>query len=149
MGKFAVKHVNSGIRFELRAGNGEVIAASEVYTTKNSCMNGIRSVMKNAPLAAVEDRTEEGFAKEKHPKFEVYQDKGGEYRFRLKAANGQVIAASEGWLPERHQERKKERRRCGDCRGMTGDMLCSRLFCQACGYQPIKRSCDILAASFV
>lgn len=30
-------------------------------------------------------------------KFEVYKDKAGEYRFRLKAANGQVIATSEGY----------------------------------------------------
>lgn len=30
-------------------------------------------------------------------KFEIYQDKKGEYRFRLKAANGQVIATGEGY----------------------------------------------------
>ena len=29
--------------------------------------------------------------------FEVYEDKGGEFRFRLKARNGEVIAASEGY----------------------------------------------------
>ncbi|MEN3220705.1 YegP family protein [Mycolicibacterium porcinum] len=30
-------------------------------------------------------------------KFELYQDKAGEYRFRLKAGNGETIAASEGY----------------------------------------------------
>lgn len=30
-------------------------------------------------------------------KFEAYKDKAGEYRFRLKAANGQIILASEGY----------------------------------------------------
>lgn len=30
-------------------------------------------------------------------KFEVYKDKAGEYRFRLKAANGQNILGSEGY----------------------------------------------------
>ncbi len=30
-------------------------------------------------------------------KFEVYKDKKGDYRFRLKAANGQVIATGEGY----------------------------------------------------
>jgi uncharacterized protein YegP (UPF0339 family) len=30
-------------------------------------------------------------------KFEVYKDKGGEFRFRLKAANGQNILSSEGY----------------------------------------------------
>ena len=31
-------------------------------------------------------------------KFEVYKDKAGEFRFRLKAANGQNILASEGYV---------------------------------------------------
>lgn len=30
-------------------------------------------------------------------KFEVYEDKGGKWRFRLKAANGEVIATSQGY----------------------------------------------------
>lgn len=97
MGKFVVRKTNTGIKFDLKAGNGEVIATSEVYTTEGACLNGVESVRKNAPVAAVEDQTVEGFAKEKHPKFEVYEDKGGEYRFRLKATNGQIIAVSEGY----------------------------------------------------
>ena len=52
---------------------------------------------ENAPVAGVENQTVEGYAAEKHPKFEVYADKAGEYRFRLKATNGQVIATSEGY----------------------------------------------------
>lgn len=34
---------------------------------------------------------------ERTGKFEVYRDKAGEFRFRLKAANGEVIALSEGY----------------------------------------------------
>lgn len=97
MGKFIVKETKSGVKFDLKAGNGEVIATSEVYTTKAACMNGIESVKKNAPDAAVEDQTVEGFATEKNPKFEVYTDKAGEFRFRLKATNGQIIATGEGY----------------------------------------------------
>ncbi len=97
MGKFVIRETNTGIKFDLKAGNGEVIATSEVYTTEAACRNGIESVMKNAPVAAVEDQTVEGYAAEKHPKFEVYEDKGGEFRFRLKATNGQIIAVSEGY----------------------------------------------------
>ena len=52
---------------------------------------------KNAPAAAVENQTVEGYTVEKHPKFEVYTDKAGEFRFRLKATNGQIIAVSEGY----------------------------------------------------
>jgi uncharacterized protein YegP (UPF0339 family) len=97
MGKFVIKKTNTGVKFDLKAGNGEVIATSEVYASEAACKNGVESVMKNAPAAAVEDQTVEGFATEKHPKFEVYEDKGGEFRFRLKATNGQIIAVSEGY----------------------------------------------------
>lgn len=97
MGKFVVKTAKTGYVFNLKASNGQVIATSEVYNSMASCSTGIASVQKNAPVAAVEDQTVEGFAPEKHPKFEIYTDKAGEYRFRLKAANGQIIAVSEGY----------------------------------------------------
>ncbi len=97
MGKFVVKYTKTGIKFDLKATNGEIIASSEVYTRKSSCMEGIDSVVKNAPRANVEDQTVEGYAVEKCPKFEIYTDKRGEFRFRLKATNGQIIATSEGY----------------------------------------------------
>lgn len=96
MGKFVVKETKTGIKFDLKAGNGEVIATSEVYSSEAACMNGIESVKKNC-VGGVEDQTVEGFEAVKHPKFEVYLDKVGEYRFRLKARNGEVIAVSEGY----------------------------------------------------
>ena len=96
MGKFLVRKTNTGIKFDLKAGNGEVIATSEVYSSMEACKKGIASVKKNAE-AAVENQTVEGYAVQKHPKFEVYADKAGEFRFRLKAKNGQVIAVSEGY----------------------------------------------------
>ncbi|MBR0135760.1 MAG: YegP family protein [Clostridia bacterium] len=97
MGKYIVKKTNTGIKFDLKATNGEVIATSEVYKAEASCRKGIASVMKNAPIAPIEDQTVEGFAKEKHPKFEIYTDKAGEFRFRLKARNGEIVATSEGY----------------------------------------------------
>ena len=97
MGKYVVKTTKTGIKFDLKAGNGEIIANSEVYTSKAACLNGIESVRKNAPIAPVEDQTVEGFEACKNPKFEVYTDKAGEFRFRLKAANGQIIATGEGY----------------------------------------------------
>lgn len=97
MGKFIVKKTATGVKFDLKATNGQVIATSEVYTTKASCSKGIASVIKNAPDANVEDQTVEGYAVEKCPKFEMYVDKKGEYRFRLKATNGQIIAVGEGY----------------------------------------------------
>ena len=97
MGKFLIRKTTTGMKFDLKAGNGEVIASSQVYKSETSWRKGIASVQKNAPVAAVENQTVEEWKQEKHPKFEVYLDKAGEFRFRLKATNGQVIAVSEGY----------------------------------------------------
>ena len=97
MSKFVIRTVNSGIKFDLKATNGQVILTSEVYTTEAACRKGIESIMKNAPAANVENQTEEGFETLTHPKFEMYQDKAGEFRFRLKARNGEIIGTSEGY----------------------------------------------------
>lgn len=72
-------------RFRLKASNGEIILSSEGYKTSAGCMNGIRSVQENSKIAE---------------RFESYQDKAGKYRFRLKAANGEVIGASEAYETE-------------------------------------------------
>ncbi len=96
MGKFVVKETATGFKFDLKAGNGETIATSEVYTTKAACLNGVNSVKANC-VGEVEDQTAEEVVAVKHPKFELYADKAGEFRFRLKARNGEVIAVSEGY----------------------------------------------------
>ena len=104
MGKFVIRNVASGIKFDLKATNGQVIATSEGYTTEAACRNGIESVMKNAPIANIEDQTVENFETVTHPKFEMYEDKGGEFRFRLKARNGEIIATSEGYTTKANCE---------------------------------------------
>ena len=96
MGKFVVRETNTGVKFDLKATNGEVIATSEVYAAEKTCLNGIESVRNNC-AAEIEDQTVEGFEQKKHPKYEVYTDKAGEFRFRLKAKNGEIIATSEGY----------------------------------------------------
>ena len=97
MGKFVIRKTNTGFKFDLKAGNGEVIATSEVYEALASAKNGAESVAKNAPIANLEDQTVEGYETAKNPKFEMYVDRAGEYRFRLKARNGEIIATSEGY----------------------------------------------------
>ena len=101
MGKFVIREKNDKFSFRLKAGNGEVIATSQMYKSLTTCKAGIASVAANAPIANLENQTEEGYAAQKHPKFEVYKDNAGEYRFRLKAKNGQNIAASEGYASEK------------------------------------------------
>ena len=97
LGKYIIRKTNTGIKFDLKAANGEVIATSEVYKSKAACLNGINSVKTNASVATLEDQTKDDFEKCKNPKFEMYLDKAGEHRFRLKAKNGQIIATSEGY----------------------------------------------------
>lgn len=98
MGKFVIKSTKSGgYTFNLKARNGEIIATGESYESLDACRNGVKSVAANAPIAALEDQTVEGYQTEKNPKFEIYKDKAGEFRFRLKAKNGQIIAVGEGY----------------------------------------------------
>ena len=96
MGKFVMKVSEGGARFNLLAGNGQVIAVSQQYKGEDSCLNGIKSVRESC-LGPVEDQTVENFEVLSCPKFEVYEDKSGEFRFRLKARNGEIIATSEGY----------------------------------------------------
>ena len=98
MGKFIIKKTKTGYTLSLKARNGQVIGVGgEVFNTLASCKNSVQSIIKNAQIANLEDKTVEGYQVEKHPKFEIYFDKKGEYRFRLKARNGEPILASEGY----------------------------------------------------
>ncbi|MEM7321173.1 MAG: YegP family protein, partial [Pseudomonadota bacterium] len=65
-----------------KAGNGEIILASEGYKQKASAMNGIESVRKNSADDA---------------RFERKETSSGKPRFNLKATNGQVIGTSESY----------------------------------------------------
>lgn len=57
-GKFELyKDAAGKFRFRLKAGNGEIIAVGEAYESKAAAMNGIDSVKRNAPDAAVDDQT--------------------------------------------------------------------------------------------
>ncbi|HEX2616743.1 MAG TPA: YegP family protein [Flavobacteriales bacterium] len=81
MSKFTIKTDARGeFRFNLVAGNGRVILTSEGYTVKASCMKGIESVRKHAPVDG---------------NYERKQAKNGQYMFNLKAGNGEIIGTSE------------------------------------------------------
>ena len=97
MGKFVIRRTATGVKFDLKAANGQTVAASEVYASEAACRRGIESVRRTAGNAKLEDRTAGTAEKVTNPKFELYQDKTGEYRFRLKARNGEIIATSEGY----------------------------------------------------
>ena len=86
MGKFVITTRKNGeFQFVLKATNGQVILASEGYTTKTACLNGIASVQKNASDLS---------------KFEKKTSTNGKPYFNLKATNGQVIGTSEMYESE-------------------------------------------------
>ena len=97
MAKFQVKKTNTGYNFLLVASNGQPVGASQVYKALKSALAGVESVRTVAPVAEIEDQTKEEVEEKKNPKFVLYVDKAGEFRFRLQAANGQNILASEGY----------------------------------------------------
>ena len=91
----ALREFINNHKVDLKASNGETIAVSEGYSSEDSCLNGIESVKKNTKIAKLEDQTEEKIVSVTNPKFEMYIDKAGGYRFRLKARNGEIIAAED------------------------------------------------------
>ncbi len=101
MGKFIIKKTPTGMfNFSLLAANKEKIAvSSQVYTTKSACKKGMESVGKHAVKCISEDRIEDQTLKtptaKTCPKFEIYFDKAGLFRYRLIASNGESIAMSE------------------------------------------------------
>lgn len=96
-GKFMIKETSTGIKFDLTGFDGKNLGSSEVYNSLAACENGIASVKTNASVAEVEDLSEVPRLGLKHPKFEVYQDKSGSFRFRLKAKNGEIILSSRAY----------------------------------------------------
>ena len=96
-GRFAIKPTSDGrFMFNLIANNNQVVCTSQVYASVPNCRVGIESIRRNCG-APVEDQTVDGAEVLKNPKYEVYADIGGRYRFRLKASNGEIVAASQGY----------------------------------------------------
>ncbi len=98
-GVYEIKRTsNDGYVFNVRAGNTQVIASSQTYSTMAACKNGIKSVGANAPVANIEDQTLKTINEQSCPKFQIYFDKAGKYRFNLLAANGQnILSCTQGY----------------------------------------------------
>ena len=90
MGKFSIKEGKNGdLYFNLKAGNGQIILASQGYSSKSACDNGIESVQKNCGDDKCFDRN---------------TAKDGSFYFNLKSTNGQVIGKSEMYTTEAAME---------------------------------------------
>lgn len=79
--------------FHMRAKNGETVLQSQSYTTKQSARKGIRSVIENGDTDA---------------QYEVLEARDGQFYFRLKATNGEVIARSEMYTTKSNANRAKD-----------------------------------------
>lgn len=89
-GKFVIsKRSNGDFQFVLKAGNGQVILASQGYSDKAGVKNGVESVKKNGP--------DDG-------RFERKTSSNGKPFFNLLAGNGQVIGTSEMYESEASRE---------------------------------------------
>ena len=84
------KSSNDQFRFVLKAGNGEVILTSELYTTRASAENGIASVRTNSPL---------------DERYEKKTATNGKFYFNLKAGNHQVIGSSQLYASEASRDK--------------------------------------------
>ena len=97
MGYFIIKPTsNDGFMFDLVADNNEIIATSQTYKSVENAKIGIESIKTNCS-APVEDRTIAGFEELPCSKFEIFKDVEDKFRFHLKASNGEIIAASQGY----------------------------------------------------
>ncbi len=83
------KSSDNQFRFVLKAGNGETILTSELYTSKASAEKGIASVRSNSPQ---EERYEKKTAR------------NGKFYFNLKAANHQIIGSSQMYATAQSRE---------------------------------------------
>src|SRR4030043_256756 len=99
-------------RFHLKADNGQIIAISQSYGTKESALKGIASIKKNVRIAKIADFTAEGtIPKSTHQAgivqdavFEIQFNGPDRFRFHLKADNGEIIAVSQSYLSKQSAE---------------------------------------------
>ena len=98
-GRFEINRTKDGKKFffNLYASNKVGIATSQMYSTAQNALNGVKSVITNAPKAPIEDQSLKSYETLPYPKWEMYIDNGGKFRFRLSASNGSCVCHSQGY----------------------------------------------------
>ncbi len=98
-GRFEINRSKDGKKFffNLYASNKVGIATSQMYSTSQNALNGVKSVIANAAKAPIEDQSLKKYETLPYPKWEIYVDNGGKYRFRLNASNGSCVCHSQGY----------------------------------------------------
>jgi uncharacterized protein YegP (UPF0339 family) len=98
-GTFEINKAKDGKQyfFNLYASNKVGIATSQMYASAQSALTGVNSVIANAAKAPIEDQSLKTYETLPYPKWEIYMDNGGKYRFRLNASNGSCVCHSQGY----------------------------------------------------
>ena len=91
MGKFTVQRVKAGFKFNLKAGNGQIIASSGIFHLMEECLSAIERV-KGCAFAPVEDQTLSSVEPVPFPKFEVQHTDRGGICFYLRDDEGKLLA---------------------------------------------------------
>ena len=100
-GKFVIKKTDKGnFVYKLFAyGNKCVAIGAQAYESLGGVKGGIASVSRIAATSPIENQTLKSYETLKFPKWEIYADKKGEFRLRLYAANGNLVATTnDGYL---------------------------------------------------
>ena len=100
-GKFVIKKTDKGhFVYKLFAyGNKCVAIGAQAYEGLGGVKGGIASVARIAGTAPIENQTLKAYETLKFPKWEIYADKKGEFRLRLYASNGNLVATTnDGYL---------------------------------------------------
>jgi uncharacterized protein YegP (UPF0339 family) len=98
VGKFEIKKTKDDrYVFNLYASNNVIIATSQIYSSAQGAINGINSIITNSAKAEIEDQTLKSYEELPYPKWEIYSDNAGQYRFRLNATNGSCVCHSQGY----------------------------------------------------
>lgn len=91
--QFDVKQATNGDwYFNLRAGNNEVIGTSELYASKANAERGARSVRALVRLSRATTQPAP-----RRESFELFKGEDGKSYFRLRAANGEIMLASQAY----------------------------------------------------
>ena len=95
MGKYLIVDTAHGLRFELRARNGSVIAVSNNYKNIDACYEDIELIKQIIENVQIEDTTLEDIVPKPYPKFEIYSKLSHNFQFRLLLDKDSVIISSD------------------------------------------------------
>ena len=94
MSLYAIRKTETGYKFDVFTDDKVKLATSEVYKTTAAASTGLANYITSAEIANVSDPDEKGYKKVKFPRYEIFKDNEGKYRFRLRGKNGAILASS-------------------------------------------------------